>query len=978
MRWKAVGCGLVLALAVLAGCKEQCFLTECDWNHYQDVGLPARVESDPSASVVPCPSNVAAPATTRFPSRPMKPMTLNEAIALALEQGTVGSPALNGTTNDSLATFANRTVSPAESPIRVLALEPAIVGSDIESSLSKFDARWTSSMTWHRFNQPVGGNILTSFQNGDQDTFTTSLLKPLPTGGVTGITFTDAYTFLSAPPPGITNPAHRPTVQFQFEQPLLQGFGVDINQLRAQHPGSILTPFNNTSRVEGIIITRLRFDEQRAEFERQVSNMLVNVETAYWNLYGAYFNLYSQEQGMRMALAVWQASEAQFRAGTMSADRVEQARGQYELFRGQRLTGLQGVLDAEHQLRGLLSLPIEDGTRLVPVDVPTTAPYLPDWHTSLNEALTLRPELVLARQDLKFRQLDLINQKNLLMPDLRFVSTYDLNGLGTRLDGAQIPTVDNGFTGNALRSMADNEFHDWQLELRLDIPIGFRDAHAGVRAARLRLLQSYLTLRDQEQRAIRLLGQQYQQMISSYDNISPQRAQRLAFAAQANALLQNLSAGTPEAGQGRIELTAILDAIRFYSEAVRTEYTAVVEYNNALARFEFAKGTILQHNNVVISEGLLPHCAQVRAVEHERQRALGLLARERANVEYHPVCPYVTGLAYGLPQLPAGVAPAVPAVLPSDREPPAVTEKLPEPRRLETPEDAKPLPAPRPAESPAETEQLPQPRPAPASETPRTLPPTDPAGKPAPAPTGKPADLSLSRAGWTAGDGVVQASYQAPAGAPPLPGRPADGTAARSLAPRAAVGMVVFPAPATGKTAMPAPGAPPATACAEFPWRASPATDVDGCRMTTGLIYFTRPAATPALAKVAPPAAPPITGAPGLTWKKPRAADNRQAALVTSLKSAMLPSDREAAAEALARSAAGDPVVIDALWRQAAADPAPTVRRTCVRGLGSAGTKAAGVRERLQQLQSDPDAGVRQEAGRALQQLNAAAVRSGS
>jgi hypothetical protein len=147
--------------------------------------------------------------------------------------------------------------------------------------------------------------------------------------------------------------------------------------------------------------------------------------------------------------------------------------------------------------------------------------------------------------------------------------------------------------------------------------------------------------------------------------------------------------------------------------------------------------------------------------------------------------------------------------------------------------------------------------------------------------------------------------------------------------------------------------------------------------MTTGLIYFTRPAATPEAMKNVPPTTsspgPRTTGASAPAWKKPAAPDNRQAALVTSLKHALLPSDREAAAESLAGRAAGDPVVIDALCRQAGDDPAASVRQTCVRGLGSARTSVAGVRERLQQLQSDPDAAVRREAGRALQQLDAAA-----
>src|SRR5262249_25779740 len=156
--------------------------------------------------------------------------------------------------------------------------DPAIAGADIDASLSKFDVRWDTSMTWSVTDQPTGNNVLQSFQNGDHATFQSSLLKPLPTGGVAGITFKTDYTNLTAPPAGIVNPAYRPNLQFQFEQPLLQGYGIEINQLRSTHPGSVLTPFPTGGRVEGILITRIRFDQQRAEFEYFVDTMVANVE----------------------------------------------------------------------------------------------------------------------------------------------------------------------------------------------------------------------------------------------------------------------------------------------------------------------------------------------------------------------------------------------------------------------------------------------------------------------------------------------------------------------------------------------------------------------------------------------------------------------------------------------------------------------------------------------------------------------------
>src|SRR5262249_21770792 len=163
-----------------------------------------------------------------------------------------------------------------------------------------------------------------------------SLLKPLPTGGIAGITFSTVYQNLTTPPTSqgfaFTNPNYKPKLQFQLEQPLLQGYGVEINQLRDNHPGSILTPFSNTSRVEGILITRIRLEEERLDFERQIHTMLVNVEAAYWNLYASYWGLYSREQAMRQAFEAWKINKARYEAGRISIEDFAQTRGQYELF----------------------------------------------------------------------------------------------------------------------------------------------------------------------------------------------------------------------------------------------------------------------------------------------------------------------------------------------------------------------------------------------------------------------------------------------------------------------------------------------------------------------------------------------------------------------------------------------------------------------------------------------------------------------
>jgi outer membrane protein TolC len=674
-------------------------------------------------------------------------------VALALENGVIGNRFINGTTEDELTiSFANGSFSTPQTSVRVLALDPAILASDIDNSLSKFDVHWNSQMSWINTDRPVASPLETLIAGplpaiqAQTALFTTSLIKPLPTGGVAGITFSTEYDTTNVTTR--LNPAYRPDLMFSFEQPLLQGFGVEINQLRSAHPGSILTPFPTGSRVDGILLTRVRFDAGRANFERIVSNMLGNVEVAYWNLYGAYGSLYAQESALRQSFQAYKINRDRFQANRTNIQDFYQSRAQYELFRGRRLTALGIVLEDEHQLRGLIGLPVEDGTRLIPADAPTIAPFQPDWCTAANEAMALRPELVLARQELKLRQLELINEKNLLLPDLRFFSEYDIQGIGTRLDGGPDPT-------NALHSLATDKFTDWTLGLRLDVPLGFRQAHAEVRRARLLLARSYGVLQDQENRVQRYLAQEYRLIFESYEEIKVHRASRQARTIELNGRFQDFALGLGS-------LDRLLEAQRFWSEALRAEYEAIRDYNNALARFEYAKGTLLDRDNVIIAEGPLPGCAQVRAVEHERQRTEALVLRERAKPIKYAHLQAGPQTLDGAPDLPPDGALSLPALLENQGPPPQDLESLSRKATDSVPsaESSAPAGTPSPANlpekapsasPPATTPSVPQESSVPGSPSQAVVVPTEP---PQSATTSLPAEVVMPK--------IIQTSAPSP------------------------------------------------------------------------------------------------------------------------------------------------------------------------------------------------------------------------
>jgi hypothetical protein len=313
--------------------------------------------------------------------------------------------------------------------------------------------------------------------------------------------------------------------------------------------------------------------QARAEIERQVSQTLLNVETAYWNLYGAYWNLFSREQGLRFARAAYDQAKINHDAGRVKAAEFYQARGQYELYRAQRLGAGHTIMVNEQDLRALVGLPARDGRRLVPSDAPTLAELKPDWDRSLRMALSNRPEVQLARGDV------LIGQVQLALA----------------------------------QALARN---DWPLMNRV-LRMSPRLARADERRAALRLNRSCEVLRDREAKAERFLALAYARLPSFAEQIKAQQAQREAFGEQLRAREQEYLAG-------RGAMDVLLESQRFWADSTANEFQAIVSYNNTLTDFEFARGNLLHHDGVSLAASL-PDGTRVRAVERERRRALELV-----------------------------------------------------------------------------------------------------------------------------------------------------------------------------------------------------------------------------------------------------------------------------------------------------------------------------------------------------------------
>jgi outer membrane protein TolC len=663
MRWVSAWCGLVLAVCFVSGCGSRTFLTKNDYDDAHNTGsslLPPSLEKNYTIGEKPLSEPTAPPPTVNTPDRPPRYLSLQEAIAIALESGTASSRGgvgsgiydMNMVNSTPIIGAGALNLTNQTDNLRVLALEPALGGANIEAAASRFDAHWISLMTWNVTDNLLQG--LNSFSNGTSSTGSTSIVKQLPSGGFVSTTLQENYQLLSAPPTStfaILNPLYTSSLILGFEQPLWRNAGVRVNQLLGSFsnpttnigvPQQVSNQYSNRQPQglfapqlvsnDGILVARLRFDQSRADFERVVQGLVLNVEVAYWNLYNAYGQLYSYEEALRIAHKTWMISYSKQQVGQQTDADVGPVRGQYEDFRGQRTTALGLVIESERNLRGILGLPIEDGTRIVPMTPPSLAHFYPDWESSVRDALNLRPEMVLARDNLRLAQYNLEVAENFLKPDIRFAAQYNPTGFGTTLTGRGtfLDGTNSQQTSNSLQSLASGHFANYTIGLTANVPFGFRMENAALRAARISLAQNYYLVKDQERRATHYCYQQYEEMQKWYNLLQVRKQQRKSYALAVETYFKQI-----QLGKGQFDVN-FRDLVSRLADAQVKEYQAVAEYNNTLAKFEFSKGTVLKFNNVHIAEGEMPQCVQVRAVEHLKERSKAILLHERPDPMTHP------------------------------------------------------------------------------------------------------------------------------------------------------------------------------------------------------------------------------------------------------------------------------------------------------------------------------------------------------
>lgn len=537
-------------------------------------------------------------------------MTLEEAVHLALD------------TSDVVRTLGGA-VFRAPDTLQT-AYSPAIRESNpqfgVEGALSAFDAQFSSTLFFdkndRKLNNEFNGEL--GFFEQDYTDFEAALTKQAATGS--RFTLRKNIDFDNNNNLGNQFPQGAWTVKLDAEarHPLLQGGGLNFNRIAG--PGA------SPGLSKGVLIARVNTDVSLVEFEAGIRDLINEVEEAYWHLYFTYRGLDAKIRARDASLETWRRVHALYQAGRRGgeAEKEAQAREQYFRFQEEVQDALAGnprepssdgvpvgVHLHERGLRFLIGLPANGDCLIRPIDEPPLSPVLFPWETIAEETLVRRPELRRQRWQIKRRELELIASKNFLLPNLDLVGRYRWRGFGEKL----IDSSGNGTErfDNAYTNLTDGDFQEWQLGVEFSVPIGYRQGHAAVQHAELRLARDRAVLQEQERLAINSLSTAIAQKDRAY--MVMQSAYNRLLAAK-----QQLASVEAAYDNDKVEFFVLLDSQRRYADAEAAYHWLQTEYALALKDVHYAKGSLLAYCGVALTEGVWPSKAYHDASRRERLR----------------------------------------------------------------------------------------------------------------------------------------------------------------------------------------------------------------------------------------------------------------------------------------------------------------------------------------------------------------------
>ena len=477
-------------------------------------------------------------------SGPVRPLSINDAIQLALEQN-LG--------------------------LRVQRLEPQIADESVVQVKTSWAPVLNSNVSNNSSTSPVGSFLSGAVGKLTNQTFSASVgaSQQLPRFGGNYSVGWDTSRSKSNSAFSSPNPALLANMSFSFTQPLARNFKID--SIRQQ-----LQLANLTRETSDVSLRQAIFQTQRA------------VRYAYWNLAYGIASLAVQRQSLALAQESLKNNRARVEIGTMAPIDIIQAEAEVAAREQAVIVAESNVAQAEDNLRTLIFDPSTAdfwNIRVELTDKPVyQAPQI-DVSAAVRNALERRTDLIQAKNSLRMSDVNISYIRNQLLPDVNVQASYGLEGQGgTEIEfGGGFPPVPIGKGtvgyGNVLKQISKNQFPTWRVGVVFSYPLGTSTAEANLARARLQYTQSQLQLKNTELQITSQVRDVARQVNTNAKRVAATRAARELAARRLEAEQKKFAAGMSTS-------FFVFQAQRDLAQAQNDELSAVLDFTKSLVDFE--------------------------------------------------------------------------------------------------------------------------------------------------------------------------------------------------------------------------------------------------------------------------------------------------------------------------------------------------------------------------------------------------------
>jgi len=506
-------------------------------------------QSTPPISPFALPSGAAQAAQQAAPSGPVRRLSVDEAVNLALENNLgIQAERKNPQIQDLVIAETRSAWTPA--------LTSEIVSASTDTPVTSTFSGGQNSVNDGRFQTTVG------------------IKQFLPTG----TNYTIGWDSLRSTSTNFFNnydPQLRSNLSFNISQPFFRNYKIDSTRQQLQ--------INEKTREVADVNLRAN-----------ITQTMRNVKNAYWDLVFAVDNLGTQHQSLDLSRRLLADNEKRVQIGTMAPLDIVEA--QAEVARNQEavIVAEAAIKQAEDRLRVLVLDSRAPDFWEVSIE-PTDTAAVPDMPLNLDSAVQraigVRSEVLQSRNSMQQTDVNIRFFQNQLLPDVNAVASYGLVGVGgallqplslASLGGGSIPArsvVSQRSYGAALGDVFTNAYPAWTIGVQIGYPIGRSTAEAGLARARLQYSQAEAQLKNTELQIASQVRDVARQVRTNRQRVDTTRVARELAERRLDAEEKKFAAGIQTS-------FFVFQAQRDLATARDNEVKAILDYNKSLVDFD--------------------------------------------------------------------------------------------------------------------------------------------------------------------------------------------------------------------------------------------------------------------------------------------------------------------------------------------------------------------------------------------------------